>query len=239
MSGSKHSPVAWFLACGAMLAAGILPGCGGGSEKPPTASIEATQTVASGTDDVLNATTPAASPAKPAKKPAVDPIVLVRTNAGSFKVQLFAEKAPQTVDNFLRNYVDREFYTQTVVHHVDPSMVLMGGFDASLQPKETRAEIYNESANGLKNERGTVAMARSPDVPHSATSQFFVNLADNPGFDYQETDEGEVFGYCVFGKVVEGMEIVERIGQMSTNASGDFPSVPTPLVVIESVEQVR
>jgi peptidyl-prolyl cis-trans isomerase A (cyclophilin A) len=173
------------------------------------------------------------------KKKAVDPIVVLRTSAGEIKIQLFAEKAPQTVDNFLRNYVRRGFYEGTIVHHADSAMVIAGGFGADLQPKETRAEIYNESANGLPNVAGSVAMARSPDVPHSATSQFFINLTDNEGFNYQQTDEGEAFGYCVFGKVLEGMEVAKAIASMPVSQQGDFPAVPNPLVTIQSVEQVQ
>ena len=237
MTGSKQSIVGKVLALIGLLAAVAAVGCGGGDkEKPPTASIEATTT--SGTPEATEATL-ASAPPRPQKKPAVDPIVVLHTSAGDIKIQLFAEKAPQTVDNFLRNYVERGFYDGTIVHHSDPAMVIFGGYGADLQPKETRAEIYNESANGLPNKRGSVAMARSPDVPHSATSQFFVNVSDNDGFNYQETEEGEVFGYCVFGQVLEGLELVDQIAQSTTTAQGDFPAVPNPPVVIQSAEQVR
>jgi len=236
MADSTQSIVVRVLASLALVASGLSLGCGGGGEKPPTASIEATPTANSA--DSTEATLAAAS-AKPQKKQAVDPIVLVRTSAGDIKIQLFAEKAPQTVDNFLRNYVQRHFYEGTIVHHVDAAMVLFGGYGADLQPKETRAEIYNESANGLPNKRGFVAMARSPEVPHSATSQFFVNLTDNEGFDYQSTDEGEAFGYCVFGQVIEGLEIVDQIANSPVTAQGDFPAVPNPPVVVEAINQVR
>ena len=236
MSGSQQTFVVKLLIAFAFLAGGLSLGCNKEGEKPPTASIEATQTA--GSADAPAATL-AAAPARPQKKPAVDPIVVVRTSAGDVKIQLFAEKAPQTVDNFLRNYVQRGFYEGTIVHHVDAAMVLLGGYGEDLQPKETRAEIYNESANGLPNKRGSVAMARSPEVPHSATSQFFVNLTDNSGFDYQETEEGEALGYCVFGQVVEGLDVVDQIAQMSVAQQGDFPAVPNPPVVIQSVEQIR
>jgi len=237
MAESKQSFVVKILASLALLAGWLLAGCGGG-EKPPAASIEATQTVGTA-DSAPSTATLATAPARPQQKESLDPIVLVRTSAGDIKIQLFAEKAPQTVDNFLRNYVNRKFYEGTIVHHADSAMVLFGGYDADLQPKETRAEIYNESANGLPNKRGFVAMARSQELPHSATSQFFVNLTDNEGFNYQSTDEDELFGYCVFGQVIEGLEIVDKIASSPVVAQGDFPAVPNPPVVVESVTQIR
>jgi peptidyl-prolyl cis-trans isomerase A (cyclophilin A) len=213
-----------------------LTGCGGSSATPEKTAASAPDTSAP------PSSAPAATPAKakaPPPKP-VDPIVVLHTSAGDIKLKLFAEKAPQTVDNFLNNYARRGFYDETIFHHIEPGMMLIGGgFTADLQPKETRAAIYNESRNGLTNRKGTIAMIHDPAVAHSATSQFFVNLVDNPSFDFQAGEEEDALGYCVFGEVVEGMDIVEQIAATPTAAQGEFPAVPTRTVMIERVEQVR
>jgi peptidyl-prolyl cis-trans isomerase A (cyclophilin A) len=214
-----------------------LTGCGAKSAAPDAAAVAASP-------DTPAADTPvsAASPAKakPIPKKAVDPIVVLHTSAGDIKVQLFAEKAPQTVDNFLNNYARRGFYDETIFHHIEPGMMLIGGgFTSDLQPKETRAAIYNESRNGLLNRKGTLAMIHDPEAVHSATSQFFINLADNPAFDFQDSETEDTFGYCVFGQVLEGMEIVDQIAATPTAAQGDFPAVPTQTVMIQTVEQLR
>jgi cyclophilin family peptidyl-prolyl cis-trans isomerase len=169
-----------------------------------------------------------------------DPLVVLHTSAGDLKLRLFAGKSPQTVDNFLRNYVSRGFYDQTIFHHVEPgSMLIGGGYTVELEAKPPRVAIYNESRNDLTNRRGTVAMIRDPEVPHSANSQFFINLADNPHLDFQNSNGEELFGYCVFGEVVEGMEAIDRIAHLPTTSRGDFASVPSPAVVIQSVERIR
>lgn len=219
-------------------------GCGGSSTTPPTASIEApptsstASTSTSGSDVGESYTT--SIPAKVVEQPYVDPIVVVHTTAGDIQIQLYGEKAPGTVDNFLRDYVKRDFYSGTILHHVEPGMmVIMGGYGADLAPKPTRSPIYNEAANGLKNKRGTVAMTRDPDSEHSATSQFFVNLADNSGLDHQSIDSAEDYGYCVFGEVIQGMEIIDQIASGGTKAEGDFPSLPAETITITTVEQIR
>ena len=214
-----------------------LTGCGSKSETPDAAA--AASSPDSGSPD-LPATASTPAKAKPTPKKAVDPIVVLHTSAGDIKLRLFAEKAPQTVDNFLNNYARRGFYDETIFHHIEPGMMLIGGgFTADLQPKETRAAIYNESRNGLTNRKGTVAMIHDPEAAHSATSQFFINLVDNPAFDFQAGEAEDAFGYCVFGEVVEGLEIVDQIAATPTAAQGDFPAVPTRTVMIEKVEQVR
>jgi peptidyl-prolyl cis-trans isomerase A (cyclophilin A)/peptidyl-prolyl cis-trans isomerase B (cyclophilin B) len=214
-----------------------LTGCDSKTELPDvTAEAGSLETPAeSGSTSASKPAKPKAAPPKP-----VDPIVVLHTSAGDIKVKLFAEKAPQTVDNFLNNYARRGFYDETIFHHIEPGMMLIGGgFTADLQPKETRAAIYNESRNGLTNRKGTVAMIHDPEAVHSATSQFFINLVDNPSFDFQAGETEDTFGYCVFGEVVEGMEIVEQIAATPTTAQGDFPAVPTRTVMIEKVEQLR
>jgi peptidyl-prolyl cis-trans isomerase A (cyclophilin A)/peptidyl-prolyl cis-trans isomerase B (cyclophilin B) len=214
-----------------------LTGCGSKTESPDaTAEAGSLEPAAAGGSASASASAkPKAAPPKP-----VDPIVVLHTSAGPIKLKLYAEKSPQTVDNFLNNYARRGFYDQTVFHHIEPGMMLIGGgFTADLQPKETRAAIYNESRNGLANRKGTVAMIHDPEAAHSATSQFFINLVDNPSFDFQAGESEDTFGYCVFGEVVEGMEIVEQIAATPTTAQGDFPAVPTRTVLIERVEQLR
>lgn len=219
----------------ALGAACWLTGCGGKPAAPAADAAsgdESTQAVASPT---VAAKSKVRTPPEP-----VDPIVVLHTNAGDIKIQLFAEKAPQTVGNFLQNYASRGFYEETIFHHVEPGMMLIGGgFTADLQPKPTRAAIYNESRNKLPNKKGTIAMIHQPEEVHSATSQFFVNLQDNPEFDFQPGETSDEFGYCVFGQVVEGMDVVERIASQPTAAHGDFPSVPTETVMIERVERLR
>ncbi|GIW91996.1 MAG: hypothetical protein KatS3mg110_0037 [Pirellulaceae bacterium] len=170
-------------------------------------------------------------------------LVEVRTNLGSFTIRLFAEKAPRTVENFLENYVERGFYEQTVFHHVERDfMIVAGGYTQDLKPKPTRAWIRNESDNGLTNRRGTVAMVRHPDYPHSATSQFFINVVDNPSLDYRPSASSdrpeEAYGYTVFGEVVSGMDVVDRIAAVPTRARGEFPAVPVEPVVIESIRRI-
>jgi peptidyl-prolyl cis-trans isomerase A (cyclophilin A) len=176
---------------------------------------------------------------------AVSPVdVVVKTNLGSFTIRLRPDKAPRTVENFLNNYVDRGFYDQTIFHHVEKDfMVVAGGYTVDLQAKPTRVWIRNESNNGLSNRRGTVAMVRHPDYPHSATSQFFINTVDNPSLDYRppkgQEPSDEDYGYTVFGEVIEGMDVVDRIAAVATEARGDFPAVPVEPVIIESIRRIE
>jgi peptidyl-prolyl cis-trans isomerase A (cyclophilin A) len=215
-----------------------LTGCGSKTESPDIVADAGPADTATA-DSPSPGGAPAKAKAAP-RKPAVDPIVVLHTSAGDIKVKLYAGKAPQTVDNFLNNYARRGFYDQTIFHHIEPGLMLIGGgFTADLQPKETRAAIYNESRNGLLNRKGTVAMIHDPEAVHSATSQFFINLVDNPNFDFQAGETEDTFGYCVFGEVVEGMDIVEQIAATPTTAQGDFPAVPSRTVMIEKVEQLR
>lgn len=159
------------------------------------------------------------------------PTVLMRTSVGDLRIELYPEDAPETVDNFLR-YVEDGFYDGTIFHRVVRGFVIQGGgFTAEMQEKETRDPIQNEARNGLQNLRGTLSMARTMD-PHSASSQFFVNTKDNPVLDHTSpTPRG--WGYAVFGKVVSGMEAVDRIeGSPVVSRAGhnDVPDVP---IVIE------
>jgi peptidyl-prolyl cis-trans isomerase B (cyclophilin B) len=159
------------------------------------------------------------------------PRVRIETNRGTIVVELEPDKAPKTVANFLA-YVRAGFYDGTIFHRVIPGFMAQGGgFTADFERKPTRPPIENEAGNGLSNRRGTVAMARTADVD-SATSQFFINLVDNTYLDHRDsTPRG--FGYCVFGRVVEGMDVVDAIAAIPTGPSGPFPGdVPTEPVVI-------
>ena len=161
-------------------------------------------------------------------------MVKLRTNFGDITLELDAEKAPKTVANFLK-YVEKGFYNGTVFHRViDGFMIQGGGFMPGLIQKETMEPVENEAANGLKNEIYTIAMARTPN-PHSATAQFFVNVANNSFLNYAApTPQG--FGYCVFGKVINGKEVVDRIGKVKTGSQSGYQDVPLEDVVIESAE---
>lgn len=165
---------------------------------------------------------------------AADPQVELKTSAGTIVVELYPDKAPKTVANFIQ-YVRDGFYDGTIFHRVIPGfMVQGGGFTADFKEKPTRAPIRNEAETGLKNATGTIAMARTSD-PHSATAQFFINVADNATLDFRyPTEQG--YGYCAFGRVVKGMDVVERIVKVPTGP-GPAPhrDVPVKAIVIESV----
>lgn len=168
------------------------------------------------------------------------PEVLVQTSMGEFRLRLNGEKSPKTVENFLENYVNRGFYSQTIFHYVDTKhMIAGGGFSVTRESKPTLTSIRNEAHNGLSNRRGTIAMARDAEFSDSAKSQFFINLSDNSHLDHQENEDGLVTGYCVFGEVVEGIEIVEQIAAVPVVDDGDFQSTPAVPVIIESIRNVE
>lgn len=182
---------------------------------------------------VLSPVARAAPAAKAAPKK--NPVVVMKTNLGTIKVELDQEKAPLSVENFLK-YADDKFYDGTVFHRViDNFMVQGGGMTPDLKEKATRAPIKNEARNGLKNLRGTIAMART-NAPDSATSQFYINVIDNGMLDFPKAG-GE--GYSVFGKVVDGMDVVDKIRAVKTGNKGPFQNVPVDPVVIESVRREK
>lgn len=163
-----------------------------------------------------------------------NPLVEIDTSAGTMVVQLDAEKAPVTVDNFL-TYVKDGFYADTIFHRVIPGFMIQGGgFTTDFTQKTTRAPIKNEANNGLQNKRGTIAMARTMD-PNSASAQFFINLADNDFLNYRSDAEQ---GYAVFGKVVEGMDVVDAIAKAKTSTRAGHADVPTENVVIKSMKVI-
>ncbi len=165
--------------------------------------------------------------------------VLIKTNLGDMTVELYPDKAPKTVENFLA-YVNGKFYDGTIFHRViDNFMIQGGGFTPELRQKATRPAIPNEAKNGLSNTRGTLAMARTGD-PNSATAQFFINVVDNARLDYTSDANGSTWGYCVFGKVVSGLDVVDKIKAVPTGAQGPFKSdVPTTPVVIEKISVIH
>lgn len=166
-----------------------------------------------------------------------NPQVKFQTSHGEFVVELYPAKAPKTVANFLQ-YVDDGFYNNTIFHRVIPNFMIQGGgFTPDFKQKETRAAVLNEAANGLKNDRGTLAMARTAD-PHSATAQFFINVVNNDFLDHSSpTPRG--WGYCVFGKVTRGMDVVDTIRNLPTGRGGPFPTdVPQTAVIITSASRV-
>ncbi|MFA7293775.1 MAG: peptidylprolyl isomerase [Rhodocyclaceae bacterium] len=163
---------------------------------------------------------------------AANPTLEMKTSQGTLIIELYADKAPKSAANFLQ-YVKDGFYNGTVFHRViDGFMIQGGGFTSDMQQKPTRAPIENEAKNGLKNNTGTLAMARTGD-PHSATAQFFINLVDNVPLDYPSRDG---WGYAVFGKVTQGLDVVQKIAKVRTGNAGMHQNVPTTPVVIESVK---
>ncbi|MFO7536392.1 MAG: peptidylprolyl isomerase [Kiritimatiellia bacterium] len=163
------------------------------------------------------------------------PRVKVKTSKGDFTIRLFGDKAPVSVANFLR-YVDEGFYTGTIFHRViDGFMIQGGGFNEEMRQKTTRPPIRNEARNGLKNRRGTIAMART-NVVDSATAQFFINVADNAFLDHRSPD-AQGFGYCVFGEVISGIETVDAIRLLKTGTKSGMQDVPQETVKILEIQR--
>jgi peptidyl-prolyl cis-trans isomerase A (cyclophilin A) len=163
------------------------------------------------------------------------PVVLMNTSLGNIKIELMQKESPMTVKNFLA-YVKAGFYSGTIFHRVIPGfMVQGGGFTPEMKIKKTGQPIKNEAANGLKNDRGTIAMART-GAPDSATSQFFINLVNNDSLNRPMPDG---YGYAVFGKVIEGMDVVDKIASVRTGVTMGFPNVPQSPVVIKAIALVE
>ena len=177
---------------------------------------------------LLAATVAAPKPAAPAK----NPHVVIETSKGTITAELYQDKAPITVKNFL-TYVHEKFYDGTIFHRVIPNFMIQGGgFTADMNEKKTHPPIKNEAGNGLSNERGTLAMART-QVPDSASAQFYVNLKDNGFLDRAQSPDG--VGYAVFGKVLSGMDVVDAIAGVSTTSKPPYDNVPVQAVTIKSI----
>jgi cyclophilin family peptidyl-prolyl cis-trans isomerase len=161
-------------------------------------------------------------------------MIRFETTLGNFTIELFEKEAPLTVANFLK-YVDDGFFDGTVFHRIVPGFVIQGGgFTEDMSQKRTQPPIKNEADNGLKNERGSLSMARTNDI-HSATSQFFVNLKDNEFLDHQRGN----FGYAVFARVTEGMDVIEKIAEVETGRRRGMDDVPVEAVIMTSVRRVK
>jgi peptidyl-prolyl cis-trans isomerase B (cyclophilin B) len=166
-----------------------------------------------------------------------NPKIEMNTTKGKIVLELYADKAPKTVENFLA-YLDAGFYDGTIFHRVIPGFMIQGGgFTADMKKKDARPPIDNEADNGLRNERGTIAMARTTN-PHSATAQFFINTVNNDFLNYRNKSS-QGWGYAVFGRVAEGMAVVEAISGVKTGTRGPFRNVPTDPIVITRVRRVK
>jgi cyclophilin family peptidyl-prolyl cis-trans isomerase len=162
-----------------------------------------------------------------------NPVVVVETSMGNITFEVYPDRAPKSVENFLA-YVKDGFYEGTIFHRVIKGFMIQGGgLTADLQRKETRPPVQNEASNGLKNQRGFVSMARTAEI-HSATAQFFINTANNTALDHKGMGARD-FGYCVFGKVTEGMDVVDKIENVDTGTKSGYKDVPVQPVVIKSI----
>lgn len=215
----------------------VVAGCGGNGDGTATgpAAINGPQ----GGNALSEASTVGSASPRPTTDP-LHPTVVIDTSLGRITVRLDQEKAPLTVKNFL-SYVESGHYDQTIFHQVIkdyPKVILGGAFTADKSEKETDPPIYNEAHNGLKNRRGTIAMARLPDAVHSATCHFILNLADNEILDHKDqTDEG--YGYCVFGEITEGIDVADRIAAVEVHDTEEFERIPVETVMIRSIRKLR
>jgi peptidyl-prolyl cis-trans isomerase A (cyclophilin A) len=179
----------------------------------------------------------AAEAPKPVKTAGKNPVVLVQTSMGNIKLELFEKEAPISVKNFLA-YVNSGFYSGTIFHRVIPNFMIQGGgFTTDFKEKPTNPPIKNEAGNGIKNVRGTLAMART-FIIDSASAQFFINVKDNDFLNHS-SNSMQGYGYAVFGKVIEGMDVVDKIAAVPTGMHGDFSDVPKKEVIINSMKVLK
>jgi peptidyl-prolyl cis-trans isomerase A (cyclophilin A) len=215
------------------LISAAFPALGFAADAPPAAATGAATGAAAAPSGTAKTQAKAGAPAAAPAAAAGSSQVQVVTSMGSFIIELNPERAPLTVPHFLK-YVDQGHYTGTIFHRVIANFVIQGGgFDKDFKPKPAPAKVVNESGNGLTNVRGTVGMARSED-PHGSDAQFYINLYDNEALDPNQTR----WGYAVFGKVVQGMDVVDKIGNVVTSTHGPFKDTPVQPVVIERIERV-
>lgn len=225
------------VACLAMVVLPLAAGCGGDAEEttPGPAAIDGSKA-----DKARSSTNSGAPASKQPDAEPLNPTVVIETSLGTISVELDREKAPLTVDNFL-SYVDSGHYEQTIFHQVVkdyPKVVLGGAFTAELSEKKAHLPIYNEAHNGLKNLRGTIAMAREADAIHSATCYFFLNLTDNEVLDHKDQSL-DGYGYCVFGKITDGIKVADKIAEVEVHDTEQFERIPVQTVMIRSARQIR
>lgn len=203
---------------------------GAGASAPSSAAASSASTATTGHDVVqVSAAAPIVHR---------DPVVVLHTTLGNLYVQLHERQAPRTVANFL-DYARVGHYDGTLFHQVESGFVALGGaYDSDLKAKPVRYPVTNEAMNGLKNVRGALAMVRDPADPNSAASMFFINLADNPKLDHQGSTP-EQYGYCVFGRVIDGLDVLEKLSAVKTSPVEGFTNMPTERVVLNSVRLVR
>jgi peptidyl-prolyl cis-trans isomerase B (cyclophilin B) len=214
-------------------------------QTPVEETIETAEPAAAEEEPVVVAEAPTPPPVAPTTPPAPvvktaptgPPVVVVETSMGAIRIELFADKAPKSVANFLA-YVDDKYYDGTIFHRVMSGFMIQGGgFTPDMSEKNGRAPIENESRDGESNARGTIAMARTGD-PHSATAQFYINHADNRMLDFGARSPGS-WGYAVFGRIIEGMDVVDAIAAVPTGNNGRYENVPVGTVTINSVRRAN
>jgi cyclophilin family peptidyl-prolyl cis-trans isomerase len=235
----------WKLA-GSFLALAILPfaagGCGSGDTTGVTAAINAPTATMSKTEASYGDAAVRQARRQRSEQERLHPRILLETSLGNVTLELDGEKAPRTVDNFL-SYVDRGHYDQTIFHQVVKNYVILGGsYDAKtstgkLIEKRSRAPVLNEAHRALKNTRGTIAMARRLDGVDTATCQFFINVSDNAMLDHKDNSLAG-YGYCAFGRVVTGIEVVDKIANVEVHNVDQFEQIPVQSVVIKSIRRI-
>jgi len=223
---------------------GAAVGCNSGTDKQGETKPAAIKGDTPGGTTSTAARSTQAKAAAPSSDPQY-PVVKIETSLGDIVVRLDRQRAPLTVDNFLA-YVEQGFYDQTIFHQVLKNYVILGGgYTPQLVEKPARgAPVRNEARNGRKNTRGTIAMARRPDIVDSSTCQFFINLTDSRQLDHKETAPGvygppEDYGYCVFGDVIEGMDVADKISNVPVHDKGDFERLPVETVLIKSIRRIQ
>jgi cyclophilin family peptidyl-prolyl cis-trans isomerase len=222
------------------IVAAVLAGC---QSKPPPADTEIVEDAniedlvqgEANTDSDAMKMPPTSAAAEPQEPERNTVMILMKTSKGDIKIELDSEKAPKTVENFL-SYVEAGHYSGTIFHRViNGFMVQGGGFDLNMRQRPAPRTVENEASNGLKNTEGSIAMARTPD-PHSASAQFFINVNDNAFLDYPGQDG---WGYCVFGQVVDGMDVVDAIKAVPTGNRGPHQNVPTDPIIIDEISVIE
>ena len=235
----KRSPRTSGLAAVITILSSVILGCDSG-ETPPPASIPAPPTEEPVPEVPLSDAMQSAFPIPDelqASSPYVAPEVSIETSLGDLRVRLHELEVPETVANFLGNYVDYDFYSETIFHHIDTEVLVAGGYTADLVLKETEAPIRNEAIRAKRNTRGTIGMMRLAESSDTATSQFYINLVDAPELDRDIATEND--GYCVFGEVISGLEVLDKIARVPVHEIEGFPRIPISAVMIKSIKRVR